>query len=392
LTRSATADLKPEGGISVNLTDERKKSFILTCFFWAVVIGLLFVIFKYVFPWFLPFLIGFCLASIANFFARKLLRKIKIPLKIGSAIVTLLVLVVFAALLTLIGYEIYKQIAKFINDRVIDGNLVSQITLTLSNLIAKIPEKFQSSANSMVVNFVSGFGSTLTRFVTNAVSAAPGFFLGLVITIIASFIFSGDYNRVTDFIKLQLPEKIRQMIPGFNNSMKTSLGKLFRAYLLIILITFTELTVGLMILGEPYAIAIAAITAFIDILPVFGTGFVLWPWAIISVINGNYLFALGLLILYVVIQVVRQIIEPKIVGQSIEVHPIVTLMAMYVGVKIMGGIGIFIFPISIVIIKNMQDNGYISLWKPMQKSDSLFDKFGKRSKKQPIKPEDGDIK
>lgn len=371
----------------MNITDDRKKSFILTCLFWAVVIGLLYILFKYLFPWIMPFFIGFCLASIANFFAKKLLHKIKMPLKLGSAIFTLLVLIIFAALVTFVSYEIYKQIAKFITDRVIQGDLVSQITLTFSNLISKIPEKFQSSANSMVVSFVSGFGSTLTKFVTSAVSAAPGIFLGLVITIIASFIFSGDYGRITDFIKLQLPDRIKEMIPGLNNSMKTSLGKLFRAYLLIILITFTELTVGLMILGEPYAIAIAAITAFIDILPVFGTGIVLWPWALISLINGNYLLALGLIILYVVIQVVRQIIEPKLVGQSIEVHPIVTLMAMYIGVKVMGGIGFFVFPISIVIIKNLQDNGYISLWKPLPKSDSLLEKFGKR-KKPPIKPEE----
>ena len=374
----------------MNLTDERKKSFILTCLFWAVVISLLYILFKYLFPWIMPFFIGFCLASIANFFAKKLLRVIKMPLKLGSAIVTLLVLIVFAALVTLIGYEIYKQIAKFITDRVIQGDLVSQITLTFSNLISKIPEKFQSSANSMVVSFVSGFGTTLTKFVTSAVGAAPGIFLGLVITIIASCIFGGDYGRITDFIKLQLPDRVKQMIPGLNNSMKTSLGKLFRAYLLIILITFTELTVGLMILGEPYAIAIAAITAFIDILPVFGTGIVLWPWALISVVNGNYLFTLGLVILYVVIQVVRQIIEPKLVGQSIEVHPIVTLMAMYIGVKVMGGIGFFVFPISIIIIKNLQDNGYISLWKPLPKSDSLLEKIGKRTKKPPIKPEKGD--
>jgi len=375
----------------VSLTDERKKSFILTCLFWTVVIGMLFVLFKYVLPWILPFLIGFSLASIANFFAKKLLKLVKIPLKLGSAIVTLLVLIIFAAITTLLGYEIYKQIAKFITDRVIEGDLVSQITLTFSNLIAKIPEKFQSSANSLVVSFVSGFGSTLTKFVTSAVGAAPGISLGTVITIIASFIFSGDYGRVTDFIKLQLPDRIKQIIPGLNTSMKTSLGKLFRAYLLIILITFTELTIGLTILGEPYAIAIAAITAFIDILPVFGTGFILWPWAVISLINGRYLFALGLMILYFVILIIRQIIEPKLVGQSIEVHPIVTLMAMYIGAKIMGGIGFFVFPISIVIIKNLQDNGYISLWKPLPKSDSLLEKIGKRrTKKPPIKPEDGD--
>ncbi|HOP11535.1 MAG TPA: sporulation integral membrane protein YtvI [Oscillospiraceae bacterium] len=375
----------------MSLTDERKKSFILTCLFWTVVIGMLFVLFKYVLPWILPFLIGFSLASIANFFAKKLLKLVKIPLKLGSAIVTLLVLIIFAAITTLLGYEIYKQIAKFITDRVIEGDLVSQITLTFSNLIAKIPEKFQSSANSLVVSFVSGFGSTLTKFVTSAVGAAPGISLGTVITIIASFIFSGDYGRVTDFIKLQLPDRIKQIIPGLNTSMKTSLGKLFRAYLLIILITFTELTIGLTILGEPYAIAIAAITAFIDILPVFGTGFILWPWAVISLINGRYLFALGLMILYFVILIIRQIIEPKLVGQSIEVHPIVTLMAMYIGAKIMGGIGFFVFPISIVIIKNLQDNGYISLWKPLPKSDSLLEKIGKRrTKKPPIKPEDGD--
>lgn len=140
-------------------------------------------------------------------------------------------------------------------------------------------------------------------------------------------------------------------------------GKLIKSYSIIMSITFVELSIGLSILkiSNPFLIALA-ISVF-DILPILGAGGVLLPWAIFSLILGNVPLGIGLFILYGVIMVVRQVIEPKIVGQQIGLHPIATLLCMFIGAKLLGVIGLFLFPITATIIKGMNDEGVIHLFK-----------------------------
>jgi len=129
------------------------------------------------------------------------------------------------------------------------------------------------------------------------------------------------------------------------------------------LITFIELAVGLSILRADGAIYIAALTAIIDIMPVLGTGAVVIPWSIFEFIKGNLTFAIGLAILYIVIMIVRNILEPKLVGKQIGLHPLIMLICMYVGVKVFGFIGLFVLPIIAAIMKYLYDNGKIHFFR-----------------------------
>ena len=141
-----------------------------------------------------------------------------------------------------------------------------------------------------------------------------------------------------------------------------------KAYLMILFITFLQLLVGFLCLKIPYALTLAAIIDMIDILPVFGVGTVLVPWAALLLIQGEVYTGIGLLIVFAVIWVVRQVIEPKIVGHSIGLPPLVTLMGMYIGYKFMGFAGLFVFPLVLILFKNLNDIGVIRLWKEESKT------------------------
>ena len=152
------------------------------------------------------------------------------------------------------------------------------------------------------------------------------------------------------------------MTEVFRNA-RTMVGRILRVYLLLMCITFVELFIGFKILRVDMAFFYAFLTAIVDILPVLGTGTVLIPWGIIACILGNMGMGVGILILYVIITAVRQFLEPKIIGQQVGLHPIVTLICIFAGGKFMGILGIFLFPIMATVLKKMNDEGTIHLWK-----------------------------
>ena len=136
-----------------------------------------------------------------------------------------------------------------------------------------------------------------------------------------------------------------------------------RSYIIIMSITFVELSIGLSIIKIDYAILIALCIAIFDILPVLGTGGVMIPWTVISIVLGNYWLALKLFILYVIITIVRNIIEPKIVGSQLGLHPIVTLSSMFAGLQVLGGLGLFGFPIGLSLLVHLNKKGVIQILK-----------------------------
>ena len=141
-------------------------------------------------------------------------------------------------------------------------------------------------------------------------------------------------------------------------------GTLFvciRSYALIMSITFVELSVGLTLIGVNRAILVALLIAIFDILPVLGTGGIMIPWVILSALGGDLPHAFALLVLYVIITVIRNIIEPRIVGAQIGLHPVLTLMSMFVGNHLFGIVGLFGLPILLSLLRYLNDNGTISV-------------------------------
>ena len=136
-----------------------------------------------------------------------------------------------------------------------------------------------------------------------------------------------------------------------------------RSYALIMSITFVELSIGLTLIRIDHAILVAFVIAIFDILPVLGTGGIMILWAILTAIQGNYPLALGLLVVYLVITVIRNIIEPKIVGSQLGLHPVVTLCSMFVGAQLFGVIGLFGFPIGLSLLRYLNDHGVVRLFR-----------------------------
>jgi len=191
-----------------------------------------------------------------------------------------------------------------------------------------------------------------------------------VIGIIATCFITVGFDDIKAFIKRQYKtEESLNKARTTKRVLTVSLGKIIRAYLLIMLITGSEVAAGLIILsavgiydgGNIAAIAIG--TAIIDIIPVLGTGTVLIPWAIYEVIIGNYAMALGLIIMYVIITVVRQYIEPKLVASQVGMSPVVSILAMYIGARFFGILGFFVVPLTCIVIKLLNDEGVLHMFK-----------------------------
>lgn len=376
------------------MTDKVKKrrDSIINVAFIAMVLGLIFLFFKYCFGVAAPFLISFFFAVILQrplrWLDKKTKNKCHAMWSILLVVFTLLIILgPVIIILSLVGREVAEFIS-FLSGQLNDiPNLLATLEKEILSLIKFLPDNIYSTAadsitevfGKMINNFdLSALGidmksvaSGLTTGITGVYSVVkniPSALLGIVIGIVAWIFFTKDYNRIVGFIKLQLPEGKKNFLSEVKQVFSKTVLKMLRAYGFIMLITFCELFIGLTILNvigvsdNGYTAIIAILIAIFDILPVAGSGGILIPWALISLILGSTGQAIGLIVVYIVITIIRQYIEPKIVGDSLGVHPIVTLAGLYFGLKLFGFLGMFIVPISIMTIKAFNDTGRIHLY------------------------------
>ena len=354
---------------------ETQKRFLIRIGFWAVVILLVILCLKYVLPFLLPFVVAFLIAALLNrpimFLAEKLNGKRVVP----AILMTLLFYVAAAALFSLLGLRVFMFVWETVRalPQLYRNTLEPALETMFSSLEVYLDELDPAVVTALTDNMNSALGS-LGSFVTNAsvriisyisgiAAAVPGSFLNVIITIIVTFFLAIDYPKVTGFILRQLPEKADFYIGEVRDYVGGTLLKCLASYALILCITFLEISVGLTVLRVPNAILIALCIAVYDILPVLGTGGIMIPWGIISLIMGKWVLGLGLLALYLIITVIRNIIAPKIVGHQVGLHPVVTLLSMLAGLQLFGIIGLFGFPITLSLLKNLNDRGVIHILK-----------------------------
>lgn len=193
----------------------------------------------------------------------------------------------------------------------------------------------------------------LGSIVAKIASGIPYIILFLFVTIISVFYFSIELNRIDNFAQKLFSKKEMSVLFVIKDEIISVLFGYIRAYSVIILMTFSELFIGLSIIGEKYALLISFFTAIIDILPILGAGTVLIPWGLVLIMTNNLKTGIGILVLYLAITIIRQIAEPKIVGGFLWLHPLCALMAMYIGLRVAGISGIFILPFAAVVAKNV---------------------------------------
>lgn len=377
---------------------ERRWAFVVDALFFGIIIGLFYFFAKpamsVIFPFLLAFLVGMVLQRPVNF----LVRKTHIPKGVVSTVIVLLVASAIITLLVFVGIRIineFKSFFDYLSAQAEGMDFKEMIESWLANFIKFLPDKLEakvgayinsviesigtstastasssssSSSSSSGVNWSSLLSSPLSG-VFNTAKQIPSYVVAVIVSIVSCCFITTGYTGIRDFIFRQMSQEKGQKLRDAKRIAVYSMRKMGKAYLLIMGVTAVEMYVGLTILSiigvytGGFIIVIALLTCVIDILPVLGSGTVLIPWALYSLFTGSVGLGIGLIVLYAVITVVRQIIEPKLVAGQVGLSPVVAIMAMYVGAKVLGPLGIFILPLTVILLKLMNDEGVIHLFK-----------------------------
>ena len=349
------------------MTKERMAQFLTKFAYWAVILGLVFLGFKYVMPLLMPFLLAYLFSLLLHKPTDYLSKRLKIGRRLVAAVLVTLFYLLLAVLALLVGSELFT----FARDAVSRFNTViipsvealtewaSRWTRRLDPNVISVLEGME---NSVLLSLRSKVAEISTRVVTGIMSGVPSGFLNVLFMVIATYFISLDFGLLRWAVARRIKAETYEKIIAGAAYLNTTLGRLARSYLLIMCITFVEQAIGLTILGVDYSILIAMAIAVFDIFPVVGSGTIMLPWAVSSLVTGDMKRGVGLLVMYVIITIVRQSIEPRIVGDHVGLHPLLTLMCMFVGFRVFGGVGMLGLPILVAVLNGLENDGVITLF------------------------------
>lgn len=311
---------------------------------------------------FMPFVTAYIISFIASPLT-KLFDRIRFPRALSAVLAILLVAFVLFAVVGVIVYKIALEVYGFclsapdLYNRVLTAfEKVRVAADALPNLlpfdISGFMDDFGADIGSAVASVSSSVAGALTRVTLNSAKSIPAVLIGVVFSILASYFIISDKENIKSGVKKVLGQNLSKRISIVKNDLFSALFAYVRAQGILMCITFCELFAGLSILRVKYSFLIAILIAILDAIPVFGTGTVLLPWAVISLLTGSYGMAIGLLVLYGICLVVRQFLEPKIISVQIGVHPLITLMSMYVGYRLFGVFGMILAPVIALLVRN----------------------------------------
>lgn len=345
---------------------EKKQKFIWNILFYGIIILLIWAACKVILPVLIPFIIAFIIASLIRIPVKKLYGPSDVKNKIISIMACILFYGVVFFVLGFASVRIYHTISDFLisvpslyqNDVVPALNQVSYI---INKALQSMDKGIAVELDKMFQDFLSNMGEYIKSFSVNAIKAIsgslagiPGFIIKFVITIISTFFCMIDYNKILVLGIRFIPKGKEETFLNILRYFKGTIFIYLKSYSLLFLLTYVELTIGFTILRIPYAPLIAALIAVFDILPILGVGGILLPWFVVLLVMKNIPKAIGMILLYLVITFVRQTAEPKLVGKQIGLHPLATLIFMYLGLRVMGFFGMFLFPVTLAVLINMK--------------------------------------
>lgn len=343
---------------------ENKKKFLINFTYISVCGILIFLLCKFLISYLLPFLIATVIAFLmqrpAAFLSEKTgLKKGRIAALLSALIylatVLLAVFLLYKGTVFLMGFT--EKLPEFLNKI---SNFLNQMQMKFSSIIS---ENHNAVLGEFWKNFLSSFSEKLGDLISKTIAFIaknmPSFLFSSIIALVASCYIAKDYNILVNFIKELCGKARTENIKKVKEILFNSVFKLLKGYLILMLLTFLELLIGLMLLRVKNAVLIAFLVSFVDILPVIGLGAVLIPWAVVSALSNKVTFAIGLAVLYIASIVIRNFLEPKIIGTQIGINPLFTLLAMFVGLKVLGVFGLFLFPIILIVVIKYYKNQMI---------------------------------
>lgn len=329
-----------------------------------VVIALVaaYFVLPYLFACAMPFIVAYAISKLIVPMADFLTNKFKFPSRLAVVVVMLVLIGVLGLMVFTIFYQGVYELQRFsyVIPAIIEGNF------ELPGWINKITDFYHTLPQSMrefIIMISNNFRANLysivepaTQAVINAATrvakALPNIFIFTVILILATYFMCKDTRKIRGFIKELVPQSVLSRIVFVKNDLVRACGGYLKAQLILMGVTFVILLAGFAVLGVDTAAFVAFVVSIIDLIPVLGTGTVLIPWAIISLFSGKFFFAAGLVIIYVIAFLIRRLSEPKIVSTQIGLSPLLTLISVYAGYKLIGLSGMILGPILAIIIIN----------------------------------------
>lgn len=375
---------------------EKRRSFIINTVFVVIIVGLFYLAIKYALGIVWPFVVAFFLAMLLQRPVNFLSTKTPLKRGISSVIMVLFVLVIVGSILGLIIGRIVIELKGFFDYLLIKMEdapaFVDQIQAWLSDTFSFLPKSLHESIMTATESFLNRLMGIEAKASADAIQAEssgidfsllssplgavwgtakqiPMIAVGVLVCVVSCCFMTTDYRTLRDMILSQLSQKRQSAVIRTKQVTFSTLGKMGKAYSIILFVTFMEMLLGLSFLklihvyDSGYIFAIAFITAVVDIIPVLGTGTILIPWALWSLFTGDVGLGIGLLVVYAIISVIRQVIEPKLVASQLGLPPFVTIMAMYIGSQLFGFVGLFLLPITIMLLKVLNDEGVIHIFK-----------------------------
>lgn len=319
---------------------------------------------------FTPFLVGWIISFIASPLVRFFEEKVKIKRKAGSAFVIIVVIALVVLMLYLVGAKLVNEIIGFMSALPsIWSSLESDFTEIgekLSVVYERLPINIQSTingildqANTYVGELFSKLSSPTIAAVGNFAKQLPTVIIGIIMCLLSSYFFVAERAEINQWFRKHTPYAIQSRYLIMKRSLVRAVGGYFKAQIKIEVWMYLLLVIGLALLRVNYVLLIALGIAFLDFLPFFGTGTVMVPWAIIKILSADYKMAIGLLIIWGVGQLARQLIQPKIVGDSVGVAPIPTLFLLFIGYKIGGVFGMILaVPLGLILYTMYEEGAF----------------------------------
>ena len=354
---------------------EKHFRFVFTLFY--IVLGIIaaYFLFTKIIWWFLPFLLAALFAFMADPLVRFLQNKARFPRKLATVTAIL-------AVITVVFFVIWMLLKRI-------GIEISAIASTLPQILDSLPDTMEKISGkwdilneymqdhniqidlenliASAIESLSGIIKTFTQFAGNSaykiISKLPSILISIIVCLLSTYFISSDKEKIFAFLNKQISPAFKKKMLQVKGFLFDALFKYIKAQLILMSITFTELTIAFLILRLPSAFLLAMLISVVDALPILGTGTILIPWAVIQILLGNYKFAISLLIIYGICLLVRQLLEPRIVSDQIGMYPLLTLMAMYIGLNTLGFLGMILGIIVLIVVINLHKSGLVKLWK-----------------------------
>jgi sporulation integral membrane protein YtvI len=323
--------------------------------YWAVVAAIVYLVCKVIVPISVPFFLGIPIAYLVVRISRLLhcnhkLVRIGIIIAVYGLIGLLITLAAAKGVSTVTGIvrwlpEVYElkllPLATLGYEWV--SNTMEHLDPTMMNALQVVLDSMMSALKSLVSNLSGAIVSAISGLATGI----PNLILSLLAMVFSTVFVANDYEIIKGFAQKNLPENVKNILSNIWIYLTQTLFVVIRSYVIIMCLTFTELSILFSVFGIEHAVLKAGIIAILDIMPVLGTGGIMIPWAIISFVLGYTKLGVQLLFIYIIVTVVRNYVEPKIVGTQLGLHPIITLVSMFIGLRLFGFWGLFGLPVSI---------------------------------------------